>query len=169
MKFAKVLLAVFFSLYLLLGVVPRAMSRVAVTEQSSGTSEDASVKPASRDKAQGMMILYGTQDDAGTSIPPPPVWKHAQSGNYLQMEPSQFVVTYTGFTDEAKAAFEYAVDIWDALIVSPVLIRIDAAFTDFGEFEDGAIILGGAHPAGWKSPGSLNLWFVNMDSSLNDP
>ncbi|MXZ81019.1 MAG: cadherin repeat domain-containing protein, partial [Gammaproteobacteria bacterium] len=56
-------------------------------------------------------------------------------------------------------AFQYAVDIWNSLIRSPVPIQIDASFTDFGGFEDGAIILGGAHPAGWKSPGSLDLWF----------
>ena len=161
MKFAKVLLAVSFSLYILLGVVPRAMSRVEVLGQASGTSEDASVKPASRDKAQGIMILYGTQDDAGTSIPPPPVWKHAQSGNYLQMKPSQFVVTYTGFTDEAKAAFEYAVDIWDSLIRSPVPIKIDAIFTDFGGYDESTIILGGAYPAGSKSLRALNLRFVD--------
>ena len=161
MKFAKVLLAVFFSLYILLGVIPRAMSRTEVPGQTSGTSEDASVKPASRDKAQGMMILYGTQDDAGTSIPPPPVWKHAQSGNYLQMKPSQFVVTYTGFTDEAKAALEYAVDIWDSLIRSPVPIKIDAIFTDFGGYDESTIILGGAYPAGSKSLRALNLRFVD--------
>ncbi|MYB01006.1 hypothetical protein F4X90_15230, partial [Candidatus Poribacteria bacterium] len=68
-------------------------------------------------------------------------------------------VTYDGFTDEAREAFQYAVDIWNSLIRSPVPIRIDASFTDFGGFEDGTIILGGARPAGWKSPGSLDLWF----------
>ncbi|MFN8209140.1 MAG: hypothetical protein U0T82_17295 [Bacteroidales bacterium] len=35
-------------------------------------------------------------------------------------------VTYTGFSEEAKAAFQYAVDIWSAIIYSPVPIRIDA-------------------------------------------
>ena len=85
--------------------------------------------------------------------------KLSQNGNYLTTEQSQFIVTYTGFTDEAKEAFQYAVDIWDSLIRSPVPIRIDASFTDFDGYEDGRIILGGARPAGWRSPRSLDLWF----------
>ena len=85
--------------------------------------------------------------------------KLSRNGNYLTTEQSQFIVTYTGFTDEAKEAFQYAVDIWDSLIRSPVPIRIDASFTDFDGYEDGRIILGGARPAGWRSPRSLDLWF----------
>jgi len=80
-------------------------------------------------------------------------------GNSLTTEQSQFIVTYDGFTDEAMEAFQYAVDIWNSLIRSPVPIRIDAAFTDLGGFEDEHIILGGARPAGWQSPRALDLWF----------
>ena len=35
-------------------------------------------------------------------------------------------VTYHGFTPQAEAAFEYAVDIWESLIVSSVTIDLDA-------------------------------------------
>ena len=161
MKLAKALLIASFSICILLGLTQRAMSRDAGPGQRSGTSENPStVNPTNRDKAlDGMIILYGTNENANTSIPPPPMQKLFQGGNYLTIEQSQFIVTYEGFTDEAMEAFQYAVDIWNALLRSPVPIRIDASFTDFGGFEDGTIILGGARPAGWKSPGSLDLWF----------
>ena len=161
MKLAKVLLIVSFSICILLGLTQRAMSRNAIPGQGSGTSENPStVNPMSRDKAlDGLIILYGTNENANTSIPPPPMQQLSQNGNYFTMEQSQFIVTYEGFTDEAMAAFQYAVDIWNSLIRSPVPIRIDASFTDLGRFEDGTVILGGARPAGWKSSGSLDLWF----------
>ena len=160
MKFSKVLLTVFFSIYILLGLTPYAMSWVEVPGQRSGTSKDPStVSPMSPDEAGPMIVLYGTNNNANTSVPPPPIRKLFGNGNYLATEQTQFIVTYTGFTDEATAAFQYAVDIWNSLIRTPVPIRIDASFTDFGGFEERRIILGGARPAGWKSPGSLDLWF----------
>ncbi|MDE0682969.1 MAG: cadherin domain-containing protein, partial [Candidatus Poribacteria bacterium] len=160
MKFAKVLLIASFSICMLIGLTPRAMSRNAIPGQGSGTSKDPSANTTIRDKAlDGLIILYGTSENANTSIPPPPMHQLNRNGNFLVTGESQFIVTYEGFTDEAREAFQYAVDIWNSLIRSPVPIRIDASFTDFGGFEDGAIILGGARPAGWKSPGSLDLWF----------
>ena len=160
MKFAKILLTISFSIYVLLGLTPRAMSRDAVPGQQSGTSDPSTVNPTSRAKAlEGMAILYGTNNNANTSVPPPPMQQLYRGGNFLATEESQFIVTYDGFTDEAMEAFQYAVDIWNSRIRSPVPIRIDASFTDFGGFEDGRIILGGARPAGWRSPRSLDLWF----------
>jgi hypothetical protein len=41
---------------------------------------------------------------------------------------STFIVTYTGFTAEAEAAFQFAVDIWSNNIESSVPIRVDANF-----------------------------------------
>ncbi len=160
MKFAKVLLTILFSIGILIGLTPRAMSRDAIPGQRSGTSEALStVNSTNRDKAlEGLIILYGTNENANTSVPPPPMQQLSRNGNFLTTEQSQFiVVTYDGFTDEAMEAFQYAVDIWNSLIRTPVPIRIDASFTDFGGFEDGSIILGGARPADWKSR-SLNLW-----------
>ncbi len=161
MKPTKLLLTITFSIGMLIGLTPHAMSRNAIPAQGSGTSENPStVNPTNRNKAlDGMIILYGTTENANTSIPPPPMQQLSRNGNYLTIEQSQFIVTYDGFTDEAREAFQYAIDIWNSLIRSPVPIRIEASFVDMGGFEDGAIILGGARPAGWKSPGSLDLWF----------
>ena len=52
-----------------------------------------------------------------------------------------FEVTYTGFTAEAQAAFQRAVDIWSEHIVSTVPIRVNA---QFGPLNAG--VLGGAGP-----------------------
>ena len=64
---------------MLLGLTPRAMSRDALPEQQSGTLEDPStVNPTPRDKTlKGMSILYGTNENANTSIPPPPTTEAA--------------------------------------------------------------------------------------------
>ena len=148
---------------MLLRFISAAMSRGEVPKQRSETSEVLSrVNPTSRDKAlEGLIILYGTHENARTSVPPPPLQQRFRRDNYFGTEQQQFSVTYTGFTDEARAAFQYAVDIWNSLIRSPVPIWIDATFTDFGGYEDGRIILGGAQPVAWKSPQALNLWFVD--------
>ena len=65
--------------------------------------------------------------------------KTARGGNC-----STFFVSYTGFTPEAEAAFQFAVDIWSNLIESSVPIRVSA---EFGPLDDG--VLGGAGPAGF--------------------
>ena len=54
-----------------------------------------------------------------------------------------FEVTYDGFTPEAQAAFQRAVDIWAAHLTSDVTIRVDARFA---ELDDG--VLGAAGPRG---------------------
>ena len=41
---------------------------------------------------------------------------------------STFIVTYSGFTAEAEAAFQRAVDIWAASLTSEVPIRVNASF-----------------------------------------
>jgi len=43
---------------------------------------------------------------------------------------SNITVTYTGFTTEAQAAFQYAVDIWAQSIESPQTIRVNAVFQE---------------------------------------
>lgn len=50
-----------------------------------------------------------------------------------------FEVTYDGFTPEAQAAFQAAVDIWSAHIESPIPIKVQASFESLG-----SNVLGGA-------------------------
>ena len=123
-KFAKALFTVSLSICLLVVPILGAMSRAEVQGQSSSTSEDQStVNPINRAKAPvPMMILYGTMENANTFVPPPPLQKLSQRGSDSRGAESQFIVTYSGFTREAQVAFQYAVDIWDSLIRSPVPI-----------------------------------------------
>lgn len=44
-----------------------------------------------------------------------------------------FLVTYVGFPENAKAAFQRAIDIWSELLVSNVPIRVTAYWEDLGE------------------------------------
>ena len=178
-KFAKILFTVSLSICLLLGPISRAMSRDEVPGQSSSTSTDQStVNPINRAKAPGpMMILYGTMENADTFVRPPPLLKLSQQGSDSRGAESQFIVTYRGFTPEAQAAFQYAVNIWDSLIRSPVLIRIEATFRDKGGYEDGSITLGSARPAGRRGSASLGVWVaraladnqVGRDLNVGEP
>ena len=51
-------------------------------------------------------------------------------------------VTYNGFTPQAQAAFQRAIDIWETHIQSPVTINVQANFTNLGSG-----VLGSARPA----------------------
>lgn len=57
---------------------------------------------------------------------------HENSGSRQKDEESKFDVKYSGFTEEARAAFQYAIDIWSATIKTDVKIRVFAnwAFLD---------------------------------------
>ena len=110
MKFTKGLFTVVFSMFILLGLIPDAMSQDVVPGATT--------------------ILYGTDKDAHTYVPPPPIQTPSPHARRFRTVNPQFTVTYHGFTDEARAAFQYAVDIWASLIRSPVTIRIDATFAN---------------------------------------
>ena len=108
-----------------------------------------------------MTILYGIEEDANTRVPPPPLLsKRPPRGRAVRSVHPQFTVTYTGFTGEARAAFQYAVDIWASLIQSPVTIGINATFEDLGGHEGGYISLGGAAPGNRSVLTGSDVWRV---------
>ena len=162
-ELARILLTGFFFVCILFGPTPHAVSRNEVPGRGLQTSELSTINPMTRSETPGpMAVLYGAKENVNTNVPPPPMHKLFRQGDYFRAEqPQFFTVEYTGFTDEALTAFQYAVDIWGSLIRSPVSIRIDATFTDLGGYEDERIILGAARPASWKSLRSLNLLFVD--------
>ena len=54
------------------------------------------------------------------------------SGKYALAPPAANIsVNYTGFTPEAQAAFQRAVDIWSSLLITTVPIGIEASFGSF--------------------------------------
>jgi len=66
-------------------------------------------------------VLRALYQDMFTYVPPPSTTSSPSSAT--------FAVTYNGFTPGAQTAFQYAVDIWSSLLVSPVTIRVTANWT----------------------------------------
>ncbi|QJX46299.1 T9SS type A sorting domain-containing protein [Hymenobacter taeanensis] len=64
-----------------------------------------------------------------TTVTAPAAYLEAQRTGRKGTAASRIEVTYTGFTPEAQAAFQYAVDIWQSLLNSPVPIRVQATWT----------------------------------------
>ena len=158
MKLARVLSTVYFSIFFLLGLIPLAISQDAVPGPT--------------------ITVYGIREDANTRVPPPPMPRSPsrRPGQYLRGVDPQFSVNYTGFTTEARVAFQYAVDIWASQISSPVTIRVDASFVDLGGVTDGTIDLGSASAR--LKLRSDNKWYTealadklaggDLDSSRSD-
>src|SRR5262249_19527509 len=71
--------------------------------------------------------------DKFTRVMPPPKTS-LRAGGALQADAvlSNITVNYTGFTPEAQASFQAAVDIWSSNVSSTVPIVVDAQFADLG-------------------------------------
>jgi len=74
------------------------------------------------------IVCYGNQEVHRVYIPPPKGFDPANKGQ----GDANFEVEYIDFSDTAKQAFQYAVDIWSALVNSPVPIRIEANWKSLG-------------------------------------
>ncbi len=91
-------------------------------------------------------ICYKTERNAFTRILPSDAFlKSRQNPNARRAATAQFIVTYNGFTAEAQRAFQYAVDIWSNILVSPVPIRIRANWSRLD-----AGVLGSAGPGDYR-------------------
>ncbi|WP_420155714.1 T9SS type A sorting domain-containing protein [Siphonobacter sp.] len=93
--------------------------------------------------AKGTVCYSTGQTDS--RIGPPPEFLQRRGGRTTATT-AQIIVDYEGFSDSARTAFQYAVDIWSSLIVSPVPIRVRAIWTNLGGNANGSIVLGGARP-----------------------
>lgn len=82
-------------------------------------------------------VCYGHATNHDFYVPPPEEYVRWKNGARTQAATIQ--VNYNGFTAQAQAAFQYAVDIWASLISSSQTITIDAYWQPLG-----AGILGGA-------------------------
>ena len=95
-------------------------------------------------------VCYGSDESHPSYIAP-------QNHNGLKsasLQNATVIVTYIGFSAEAQAAFQYAVDIWKTLIYSPVPIRIKASWESL---ETG--VLGSCGPTTYyKNFNSTQIW-----------
>jgi hypothetical protein len=105
-------------------------------------------------------ICYAGAANLPANLPPPAAYQRwrAANRNNARTASARFEVTYEGFTPEAQAVFEEAVNIWSALIESPVPIRIRAVWTSLG-----ANVLGGAQTGSYVGnffgAPRLNVWY----------
>lgn len=119
---------------------------VLAQKNAESTSDGLLQKPVSLSLAGTKCNYYSTGYDAVSRIPAPTGFLNRVSPNGRPMAPTaQFIVTYTNFTADAKRAFQYAVDIWSTLIVSPVPIRIQANWVS-----QEPNLLGSAGPASYR-------------------
>ena len=102
-----------------------------------GPATEAEMKTISRLRAQRIKSL-GPGAPANKLVPPP----------------AAIQVTYSGFTPEAETAFQRAVDLWSALLITTAPIRIEAAFDD--SHDPG--VLGGAGPTFFRGGGENPLF-----------
>lgn len=96
---------------------------------------------------------------------PPPIEFYKNKQN--KTNAATIIVTYTGFSAEAQAAFQYAIDIWASLITSSVPIRVNATYTSLGSG-----ILGSAGPStsytGFSNQPYANTWYpVALAEKIN--
>lgn len=73
---------------------------------------------------QHLVVVRAIYENVYTRIPPPPLAGHPATAT--------FVVTYNGFTPQAQAAFQHAVDIWSSILTSTVPIHVTANWTPLG-------------------------------------
>ena len=104
--------------------------------------------------------------DAPQSVPAARAWIQAVTSESASFVPApaiapaeersaNFVVNYTGFSAEAQAAFQHAVNIWGSLITSDVPIVIDATWEDLPGNTLG-------------SAGATALWYNFGGAPVND-
>jgi PKD repeat protein len=86
-----------------------------------------------------------------TFVPPPEKFQ-GLAARGVQQNSADIIVNYNGFTEEAQIAYQYAVDIWAALLKSPVQIVVNANFTELGQN-----VLGSAGPTNFVRdfPGAI--------------
>jgi Secretion system C-terminal sorting domain len=71
-------------------------------------------------------ICYASGKHANISIPASEsTIRSLKSGTTKK---TQFIVTYHNFPNNAKAAFQYALDIWSMAVFTPIAVRVDAVW-----------------------------------------
>ena len=97
-------------------------------------------------------VCYASHESYQTFVHPPAEYlKKLKSGS---LKSATIDVTYVGFPPNAQEAFQYAVDIWQTLIDSPVPIHITATWESLA-----ANVLGSCGPADYyKNFNSTEIW-----------
>ncbi|MCZ6776417.1 MAG: T9SS type A sorting domain-containing protein [Ignavibacteria bacterium] len=117
---------------------------------------------------QDWIELKAVYEDMYTRIGPPAEFVTQRSPT------ANFIVTYNGFSPAAQTAFQFAVNIWAALIGSPVTIRVTANWTSLATGVLGSAAANGAVRDFPGAPQS-GTWYVMplaemlFGGNVNDP
>lgn len=106
-------------------------------------------------RAKGGTVCYGKLEDHNFVMPPPKVYELSKG---LRAKTATFNVTYNGFSAEAQAAFQKAVDIWETLIISPITINVVANWEPLGSGVLGSATAGTFH-ANFDGAQQLNVFY----------
>lgn len=108
-------------------------------------------------KTTNRIVCYAHTTDNPCYVPPPEEFLALRNG--ARKKTSSIDVTYNpGFTPEAEAAFTYALEIWESLIVSPVPIRIDAYWSPLGASTLGSALYTSAY-VNFRNAPKLNVFY----------
>mgnify|MGYP001057300012 CR=1 FL=1 len=134
-----------FYLFLLTGCFQFAQAQI----------QNASVMKPHRVKGKHIVCPIGKHDGKHYHLTPPLGFlRRART----QSKKSNIEVTYNGFSPEAQAAFQFAVEIWETLLPSPVTIRVNA---NCSRLAPG--LLGAAGPTiyeiNFKNAPLRNVWY----------
>ncbi|HEX7585651.1 MAG TPA: hypothetical protein VF373_13270, partial [Prolixibacteraceae bacterium] len=109
-------------------------------------------------------VCYASKESYHSFIPPPAEYfERLKSGS---LKKATIEVTYVGFPAEAQQAFQYAVNIWQNLIYSPVPIRVQATWESLGLATG---VLGSTYPANYyHNFNSTEIWNCYYPVALAD-
>lgn len=124
----------FFLRFGIIGVLMLSGLSINLDAQTPADSQNTVSQPSSRFTGpikNSTMKIVRAIDGATERYYVPPRYLN-QPGGLQKRAAATVVVTYTGFSAEAQTAFQYAVDIWESLLTTPVTIRVDANWTPLG-------------------------------------
>ncbi|HAS41720.1 MAG TPA: hypothetical protein DCS93_14675 [Microscillaceae bacterium] len=124
-----------------------------VQAQATNVSD---LKPLVR-KGKEVVCPFGKADGKHHHIPPPAEFLK-RYGSRTQAKKSNIKVTYNGFTPQAQAAFQFAVEIWETVLASPDTIRVVA---NWRTLDPGVLGSAGAttYRANFKNAPLRNVWY----------
>lgn len=102
------------------------------------------------DPAKLPVTCFAGKPGIASHIPPPEVFRE-KGGSGSRTKSASIAVEYFGFPDRAQEAFEYAVSIWESMLVTPVEIRVAAVWTNL--------------PAGALGSAGPGFWVANFDGA----
>jgi hypothetical protein len=159
---------------ILMGTASKSAQR-DIKLQDKATTLGVSTFPTEISMPQATLTLSASSGER-SFIAPPQEFLQTNDPNIISgLQSNLITVNYTGFTAQAQVAFQFAVDIWNSLIATPVPIKIDAKFEALGPGVLGsagpflARNFTGAPQANTFYPLALANQFANTDLNSTNP